>query len=244
MGPGFLVYDLLYLLLATLLYGGAAWTAFEVGTFVALVVPWPFAIVPSIVVFLSTLILEVGALTALCPRLPEGRFRVMKDPAFFSWLVRSLLRRVMFPPGLKFVFFASNVLRFLALRALGARVAFTSSFSTDVDVLDPSLLEVGPGAIIGMRCIVAGHVMLGPSLILGKIKIGAGATLAVEVACAPDLEVGDGALVKGRTSFMPGVRIGAGAQVGPLAVLERGASVADGAKLGTSAYLAKGQHFG
>jgi hypothetical protein len=59
---------------------------------------------------------------------------------------------------------SSNVLRFFAWRALGARIAFSASFSSDVDLLDPALASVGPGAVVGARCLLAGHYIKGGQL--------------------------------------------------------------------------------
>ena len=78
MALGLVVYDLLYLTLAALLYGGAAWTAartaHELQPRTPELVAWALATVAA----LLALILEVGLLTALLPALRPGRYQLMK----------------------------------------------------------------------------------------------------------------------------------------------------------------------
>jgi len=52
------------------------------------IVPWPVAVVPSLVAVLFGLIVEVGVLTFLCPRLVAGRYPVMKGRMFWAWIFR------------------------------------------------------------------------------------------------------------------------------------------------------------
>lgn len=238
MGPGLVAYDVTYFALATFLYGGAAWAAARAFAAGQAWAPWPLLVVPALVVFLVTLVLSVGALTLLCPRLVPGRVALMKGP-FMVWMVRSLLRRILFAPGLKWFLFTSNVLRFLTLRALGAKVAFTANMSADVDVLDPSLLEVGPGAVIGARSLLSGHYVEGGVLILGKISIGAKALIAADVTVGPGATIGEGATCQVRAAVGPGATVGRGATLKGDAALDVGAEVGDGAEIGVRCYLAR-----
>jgi carbonic anhydrase/acetyltransferase-like protein (isoleucine patch superfamily) len=239
MGPGLVAYDLTYFALATALYGTAGWATVRVLVLAPAIVPWPFLIVPGGLVFLLCLIAMVGALTLLCPRLKTGKVRLMKG-TFFVWMVRSLLRRILFAPGLKWFLFTSNVLRFLTLRALGANVAFTANMSADVDVLDPSLLEVGPGAVIGARSLLSGHYVEGGVLMLGKITIGAKVLIAADVTVGPGAVVGDRATAKVRAAIGPNAHLGKGATLGGDAGMDSNSRVGDGADIGVRCYLARG----
>ena len=148
MAAGLLVYDLLLLAFAVGLWGGAGWVGARVHAALAPFGPW-LAIPAALLAGLLAAILAVGALGLLTPRPDAGRVELMKGRRFWAWLIRSLYRRVLLPGPLKPIVFTFNTLRFLALRALGARVAFSANMSTDVELLDPPLLEVGPGATIG-----------------------------------------------------------------------------------------------
>lgn len=240
MALGLLAYDLIFVLVATGLYGLAAWTASEVFGALAARVAWQLAIFPSFLAGLVSLVVGVGALTSLCPRPRPGRHKMMRGASFWGWLLRSLLRRVLFAPGLKWFLFSSNVLRFLSLRALGADVAFTANMSTDVDLLDPSLLVVEPGATLGTRSLISGHYVEAGELVLGTVRIGAGALVAAEVLIGPGAVVGERAQVKSRAAVGVDVRVGVGASIGGGAVLEVGVEVGDGARIANLLHLAPG----
>jgi acetyltransferase-like isoleucine patch superfamily enzyme len=240
MALGLLAYDLIFVLVATGLYGLAAWTASEAFAALSRHVPWQLALFPSFLAGLSALVLGVGALTLLCPRPRPGRHKMMRGASFWGWLLRSLLRRVLFAPGLKWFLFSSNVLRFVSLRALGARVAFTANMSTDVDLLDPSLLVVSAGATLGTRSLLSGHYVEGGELVLGVVEIGPGALVAAEVLIGPGAIVGEGAQVKSRAAVGVDVRVGKGASIGGGVALEAGVEVGDGARIANLIHVPPG----
>ncbi len=242
MGLGLLVYDLLFFALATVAYGVALRAGFETFVRVAPVLTVPFAVVPSAVVALLALILEVGVLTLLCPRLVPGRYPMLKGRVFFAWLFRSMLRRLLMAPGVKWAIFTSNVLRFLALRAMGARVAFASNMSSDVDLLDPGLLEVGRGATIGARCFASGHYVDRGLLVLAAVRIGEGSLLAADVMVGPGVTVGRKAIAKPCARLGPECSVGDEAQIGGSAVLDLGVKIGARADIGQFVYVRAGAH--
>jgi hypothetical protein len=162
---------------------------------------------------------------------------MMKSAVFWGWILRMAFTRLLFLPGLKMAIFYSNVLRFLALRGLGANVAFTASMSSDVDVLDPALLTVGPGAMLGSRAMVAGHFIEKNELRLDEVRIGEGALVGMDVACGPGVVIGRRAIVQPRTTLSVRVKIGDDALVGVGCLLEADAVVADGAKVPARTHL-------
>jgi len=232
MALGFVVHDLLYLTLITLIYAPAISVARAAFTALVRQVAWYVAAPLSCVLGLLVAIAVAGLLTALCPRLVPGRYKMMQGRVFFSWMLRALIRRSLFFPGIKWVIFSSNVLRFLALRALGAKVAFTSSFSADVDVLDPSLTTVEAGAMIGTRSLLACHFVQSGELLLDRIHVERGALLAGDVIALPGVRIGARALVKGRASLSVGVQIGERASIGACTGLDANVRIGKGARVG------------
>jgi UDP-3-O-[3-hydroxymyristoyl] glucosamine N-acyltransferase len=232
MAFGFVFHDVLYLTLIALLYGSAFTTARA--TFVVLTrwVPWFVAAPLAGVVALLTMIAIAGILTALCPKLTPGKHKVMGGKVFFSWMLRALIRRALFLPGAKWLIFSSHVLRFCALRALGADVAFTASMSTDVDALDPALLTVEAGAMIGARCLIVGHFVQEGKLLLDRVHIKKGALLAGEVIVLPGTRIGERVLIKGRTSISLGVEIGDGASIGAEVGIDNNVRIGKNARIG------------
>jgi carbonic anhydrase/acetyltransferase-like protein (isoleucine patch superfamily) len=238
MALGLVFYDVLYLILSTTLYGGALTAGGRVFVTLEARLPWAVALILAGFSSLLVLIGEVAVLTALLPRLVPGRYTLMRGRVFYGWVLRSLLRRVLFVPGLKFVLFSSNVLRWLSLRALGADVAFTANLSNDADLLDPALTTLEPGATVGARCLLSGHYVEDGKLVLGRIHVGARSLLAVEVMVGPEARVGAGTLVKGRSTVSIGVQIGDDAVIGGQVGLDAYCRVGAGAKLGNCVYVA------
>ena len=244
------LYDLVYLALAVTSYGAACTTGLRVFEACARVLPGPLAAALAVLAGLLTLIAVVGALSALCPRLEPGRYQFGQGPVFYGWVLRSILRRVLFVPGIKWVLFQSNTLRFLALRALGARVSFTSSISADVEILDPQLFEAGAGCVIGARCFVSGHFLKDGKLFLRQVRIGAGAQLALQAIVAPGAEIGDRAVLKPGANLAVGAQVGEGAEIGLGALVDSFARIGPRAAVGTMAYVpprtkvAEGARFG
>lgn len=230
---GILLYDLIYLILATALYGSSALAAFRC----ARGLPWFFGGPVFAVVFLLALIAEVGVLTHLLPPLSAGRYLLLKDRIYYSWLFRSLLRRILFVPGLKWLIFTSGVLRFLALRALGAKVAFASFLSVDVDLLDPSLTTIEAEATLGARVMVSCHYVSGGKLLLREVRIGRRAMLAAESMVAPGATVGPKAVLGARASLGVQATVEEGAEIGGCAVIDSFARIGAGAQIGSYAYV-------
>jgi acetyltransferase-like isoleucine patch superfamily enzyme len=239
--PGLIAYDVLFAIAAALLYGPAAYLALEVWQRIAARTYWALGIVPTFVTFAVALIIEVAALGALLPRLRPGRYALMKHPIFFVWLVRSMLRRLLFAPGLKWFLFASNTLRFFSLRALGARVAFDANMSADVDILDPWLLTAESGATIGARAMLASHYVERGELVLGPVFVGKGALVASEVLVGPSVSIGARAVVKPLASLSVGVTVGEGAQIGPSAFIDHGVQIGKGAIVHTRVHVKRKQ---
>ena len=241
MALGLILYDCIYLIVAAALYGGAVWATLEAAAVLMAWLPLVLAYLLAIPVGLVTLVGGVALGGLLLPRVRPGRYPMMKGVVFYAWLFRSMLRRALLYPPLKALLFTSNVLRFLTLRALGARVAFSASMSADVDLLDPWLTTVGPGAMIGARCLVSGHYVKGGELILAEVEVGPGALLAADVAIGPGVRVGRDCQVLGRATLAPGAQVGDGAVVGACAYLEPGVEVAPRARVGANAHLRRDQ---
>ena len=237
MAFGLVLYDVLYLTLSAVMYGGAACAGVHAYQALARPLPWPIAAALAVYAGLAVLIAEAGLGTLLCPRLVPGLYEMMKGRVFFGWIFRSLIRRVLFVPGLKWLVFSSNVLRFCALRALGAKVAFSSSLSADADLLDPALITVGPGAIIGARCILTGHFVQDGKLLLGEVRVERGALLAGDVGMMPNTTVEAKALIKSRVSLSIGCVVGKGAHVGGATGVDANARIGAGARVGNMCYI-------
>jgi hypothetical protein len=229
MTAGLLLYDALYTILAVGLYGTAGTAGWEAAR--RLPLPPAFAFLAGAVVFLVVLLALVAIGTALCPRLTAGTHPMMEGRVFYGWLFRSMLRRVLFFSPLKSLYLTSNVLRWLSLRALGADVAFASNMSNDVDLIDPALLRVERGAMVGARALVAGHYIADGKLVLAPVVVGEGALVGGDVVVGPGVTIGPRATLQGRATINRGATIGEGAVVGAVAYVAADAVVAPGERV-------------
>ena len=220
--------------------GGAGYVGVETAAWLARNLGW-WSVLLAVPVALAALVVGCGVLGLLLPRVRPGRYKLMKGAVFWGWLFRTMLRRILFYPPIRVLLFTSNILRWLTLTALGARVSFTANMSSDVDLFDPWMLRVGPGATIGSRCLLSGHYIKGGDLVLDEIDIGGGTLLAADVAVGPGVKVGRDCFVLGRAALGPGVQIGDGALIGSHAFLEAGVVVEAGARVPNVAHVKRPQ---
>jgi acetyltransferase-like isoleucine patch superfamily enzyme len=233
-----LVHDLVYGIVAVSLWALALAGGEVVFTLMVRLLPWPFALPLAALVTVLALLVEAAIVVAPLPRLRPGRYPVGKSAVFANWALRTIVQRVVLAPALKSTFFASHVLRWLALRALGARIAWSARVALDAELVDPCLVTVEAGARLGSGCRLSGHLVEGDRLHLGTIQVGAEALVGDEARVWPDVSIGARAQVQARSVLHAGVIIGADAQIGSDAVLDAFAAVGEGAVVGTRALVA------
>ena len=227
MGLGFLAMDVLY---GCGLVGlGLAAATVGLAVHGALHATPARALVAALLAAFRTWVLIVGIAAALLPRPRPGKDRLMGHPVFYIWMFSLLLRRFVDIPPIQTVIFQSNVLRFVVLRLLGAKISLTTSLSSDVVLLDPALLTAGPGCIVGSGAILASHVVLEGRLLLAPIRLGRDVELGARSVVSPGVTIGDGARVSVGATLGPDVTIGEGAKIGAYALIEAGVTVGRGA---------------
>lgn len=236
---GMALFDALSLLAMCALWSLGVWCALWVFAAIGESVWLPLAGLLSALSGLLALIATVGLIHHLLPAVRPGRYALMRDPMFFIWVSRFILQRALLPPGLRELIFAHNTLRFLALRALGARVAFGASMSSDVTVLDPWLLQVDAGAVLGTGSLIAGHFIDQGRLVLAPVHVEADALLAARVIVGPGARIRQGARVLTGAMIGERVEVGEGAIVGADARVERDARIAPGVRVGPSTFIHK-----
>lgn len=199
------------------------------------------------VAFVLAFTLGATLFAALVPRPKPGRYRALSAAgvAFGFGLVA---RRWLALPFVSFAWHQSALLRWVVLRAQGARLGLRVQMSSDVEIFDPGYVRIEPGAMLGSGVQIASHFFVGRDLVLSAVEIGAGASVAYgvgiapgvrigaravihpSVKLAPDVEVGEEASIGLGATVGPGARVGARARVAPLAYLPARASVPDGGR--------------
>ncbi len=236
---GLALIDVLYLAgLVALLRAAAAAGGATVSAASAL--PRSIAITAGLVAALATWIAVVAVAAALVPRPRRGRYPLFRHPVFYFWSLHFLLRRYLDIPPIQTIVFHSNLLRFLVLRALGARVRFTTSMSSDVVLLDPPLFEAGPGCVLGSQSAFTGHMITGGMLLLAPIRLGSRVEVGGRSNVGPGVVIGDDARIGAMVSLWPNVTVGDGAIIGPHARVASGARIGKRAEVPADAWVPPG----
>jgi|GEM_PF-1054175 acetyltransferase-like isoleucine patch superfamily enzyme len=217
------------------------------------------ALTPTwVLLFLVGCIGMVGLVRSLLPRLEPGSYPFPEHSQTTVWLLHFALQRIVNLPLWSSLINAFATLRWLALTALGAKVAFNMRSSVDVSIVDHSLVELGPECMLGAGTQVSGHFIEDDQLILAPVSIGAGAQIMGDAGLAPGVVIGPNAVIGPGSKLLPRVRVGEeafigvgcmvyqGVVIGPSAIighqatLETGVSIGEGASVQPGARVPKG----
>lgn len=180
---------------------------------------------------LLTWIFACTAVLFLLPKPKPGKYRLMRGAMFYWWALGFIARRWLDLPPMGLLYRQSGVLRFIVMRASGAKIAFTAQMSSDAGILDPALLTMGAGAMLGSQTTVTGHFILGDRLILAPVVIHPGAQIAIDVVIGPGATIGVNAVIEARASIGPESVIGDGAVIGGGVAMGRAVVVGKGARI-------------
>ena len=139
---------------------------------------WGFLLLPlfSAVFYIFLVLLLRLAL----PKLKAGAYDLKKDPMVIYWYLHMSLNRSVKSVGLQPIIRSSNLLKYLHFKALGAKIAYSTNFSIDLELVDPSLITIEENVIIGGRCYMGCHVVFNNKLILGNIEIKKNSFISLE----------------------------------------------------------------
>ncbi len=142
-----------------------------------------------------TCILVVFLFRLLLPKLKPGIYDTKTDLMPVFWYLHMCLNRGAISTGLLFIIRSSNILKYLHLKALGAKVAYTAKYSMDLVISDPSLVTIESDVAIGGQCFIASHLVIGRRLVLGKVHLKRGAFIAYGNVIAQGTVVGEKAVI-------------------------------------------------
>lgn len=227
----FVLYDLVLWICFSLSHGLALAGALLLGQWLWQTLPLVvFALcLPSLgLVYLLGLFGVVRVLRLFLPPLQSGYHAVPGSPGFYVWTLHFTLNRLLWLHPLKNLILYSASLRWLAFRALGGKVGFSTSISADVDFVDLPLIRIGAGSLIGSGSLLSGHFMSTEKLHLGPIEIGQGVNIGGNCQIGPHVSIGDGTWIGADCSLAPLVSIGKDCRIEPLSILPPGTELADG----------------
>lgn len=183
------------------------------------------------VLFILGLAVMLRLIRLFIPRLQPGSYAFPGHPQAIAWLAHFALQRIGNLVLWHRFYMSLTGLRYVMLRALGAKVAFDMNTSNDTRLLDPSLTEVGAGAMLGAGTVLAGHLVENGRLVLAPVTVAPGAQVMGGATIAPGVVIEANAVVGPGTKVLPRVHIGEDVFIGV------GCSVYNDVKLGASAII-------
>jgi hypothetical protein len=143
-----------------------------------------------------------------------------------AWMVLNSIHTIAFRAILPLV--PAGYFSTMYFRIAGCRIG-KGVWLTTASLLDPYLISIGDGTVIGGDAVITAHLFGNGELFLAPISIGRDCQIGAHALVCPGVTVGDGATVGIRTYLRTGRRVAAGAHVttpeGPPAseVRDRGA---------------------
>lgn len=211
----------------------------------ALPTPAVWALFPAYFVLFVLGMTALAFLVRVClPRLEPGEYPFPNHRMSVSWALTFALSRVVYLPLWSFFIFGFSTLRYLLLRALGAKVAYQMNTSSDAVVLDPQMMEIGPETMLAADTLLAGHLVEKDVLKLGRVVLGEGVQALGGVKIGPNTRVGPFTQLGPETRIAGDVEIGEYAHLGAGCVIHNHARIASNAVLGHQVVLETGVQVG
>ncbi len=174
-----------------------------------------FAALPSYILFLLGVILLMGLIRSVSPRVVPGTYEKFKAGPFFALVWLTGLNNLIFAmPFTRTVHFVA-LLRFLYYRGMGMKTYYENWISPEATIADPFLVTLGRGVNIGGRASMGCHLALPDKMVVAPIVIGDGAIIGTHAKVAPGVEVGAHAVIGAAAAISYNVKIGEGAHVEP-----------------------------
>lgn len=168
----------------------------------------------------------------LLPRLTPGTYAFPGHQQSVVWMIHFALMRIMNFRLWSNVILSFAGLRWLSLRAQGAKVALGIQTSSDALVTDPALFEINEGCMLAAGTIVSSHFVENDQLMLAPVSLARGVQVMGGVALTPGLQVGENSVLGPGSRFLPNVVIGADVYLGMGCIIYQGVRIGDNAVIG------------
>jgi acetyltransferase-like isoleucine patch superfamily enzyme len=162
--------------------------------------------------FFCGLLVMACAIRCLSLAVKPGRYSVYSATAI-AWMILNSIHTIAFRAILPLV--PAGYFSTMYFRIAGCRIG-KGVWLTTASLLDPYLISIGDGAVIGGDAILTAHIFGNGELYLAPIRIGKDCQIGAHALLCPGVTVGDGATIGIRTYLRTGRRIAAGARVASL----------------------------
>ena len=189
-------------------------------------------------------LLAISTLRLLLPRPELGAHFVGKSKSYARWLLSATFAEVALHPLIRAPFWFLHTTRVLYLRALGAELGFSAGFGADLVVREPSLVRVGPGALLEPGVVLEAALHGAGRVRVGQVIVGRGCLVGAHAILMPGATLGHDARIEPASLIGEDVRVGVGASIGEGARLERGVDLGSYTSVGTGAIVSEGVRVG
>jgi acetyltransferase-like isoleucine patch superfamily enzyme len=171
----------------------------------------------SLYVFLFWGLVLIGTLVRLLSLgIRTGRHPAI-SPVTLLWMILNGIFTIAFRmilPLVPMTFFSETFYRLCGMK-LG-RGAWINTFA----IMDPYLVEIGDGTVVGGDAIISPHLFEGGHLLLERIRIGRRCLIGSNAYVSPGVTVGDGCVVGLRAYLRKGRTVPPGSRISSLAGLD------------------------
>ena len=150
------------------------------------------ALLASPFVLIALFISSLFVLRVLLPKLKPGVYPAGANLMFITWYAHVALSRAAKVSALQTLLQSFAVTRYFFWRALGTKVAFRSTASLHVNMVDYPLITIEEGATLADRVQISCHSFVGDRLFLGPVRVGKQAFVGMECMVGAKTDIGEG----------------------------------------------------
>jgi hypothetical protein len=163
----------------------------------------------AFIFFFSALLVMSLAVRGISLAVRPGRYGPFAATTI-AWMVLNSIHTIAFRVILPLV--PAGYFSTMYFRIAGCRIG-KGVWLTTASLLDPYLISIGDGTVIGGDAIVTAHIFGNGELFLAPITIGKDCQIGAHALLCPGVTVGDGATIGIRTYLRAGRRVPKGAHV-------------------------------
>ena len=186
----------------------------------------------AFLIILYSVLFCFALLTHLVPRPKPGKYAFPYSQAVILWGFHFSVQRVASFALFRNVFMSFNILRYLYLKSLGAKIHFQTWISSNFEFTELYEITVKKGAMLASRSELGCHMIRDGHFLLGSVLIEEGAQILIDVGVGPDCVVGKNAVIEFGTKLGYKVHIGESTLIGNRCMLESHVKVGDRVRIG------------
>jgi acetyltransferase-like isoleucine patch superfamily enzyme len=170
-------------------------------------------------IFLSFWIILTGLILRIVPKPTEGEYSFPKSFEATVWTLRFAIRRPLTLTLIREIIQSFYITKFLFYWAGQAQVPFGKNTAKDIELMDPEMIVLGSGGVVGSRTQITGHLINEGEILLKKVAIGNDVNLAGGINIAPGCRIADEVTISYGVQCFPHAQIGEESYIGAYSII-------------------------